>query len=74
MRPPLRRIDDRIHGLFEKIRAAPDDDVDAILHELLRLIHQKNERLKRRAARFLLKGARLEPERRSTDGPNGGGR
>jgi len=40
------------------------------LQERLRLAHQKNERLKRRAARLLLKDEHLEPERRSTKDAN----
>lgn len=64
---PERRIDDRILRLCAKARTATDGDLEPVLEELLALIRQKDERLKRRAARLLLKGERLESERRSTD-------
>ena len=62
---PQRRIDDRIRVLCAKLQAASHGDLETILQELLKLVHQKNERLKRRAARLLLKGD-LEPERRAS--------
>lgn len=65
MRAPQRRIDDRIRNLCARVMA--DGDVGPVLQELLELVHQKVEVLKVRAARVLLKGERLEPERRSTD-------
>ncbi len=67
MRFPQRRIDDRIRKLCTKLKAAASAsarDVEPVLQELLGLVHRKNERLKRRAARLLLKGEHLEPERR----------
>lgn len=64
---PQRRIDDRMRKLCVKAQSATDGDLQPILQELLVLIRQKDERLKRRAARLLLKGEHLEPERRSTD-------
>jgi len=65
MRFPQRRIDDRIRKLCTKLKAAASArDVEPVLQEILGLVHRKNERLKRRAARLLLKGEHLEPERR----------
>ena len=64
MSVPNRRIDDRIRALCAKLKSAPDGDVENLLSELLKLVRQKNERLKGRAARLLLKGEHLEPERR----------
>lgn len=61
-----RRVDDRIRELYAKAATASSGDLEPILQELLELVHQKLERLKRRAARLLLKGAHLEPERRKT--------
>lgn len=65
MRFPQRRIDDRLRKLCAKAIIAPDGDRETILQEVLELVHQKSERLKRRAARLLLKGSHLEPERKS---------
>lgn len=65
---PQRRIDDRIRDLCVRLKAASHGDLDTILQELLRLVHQKNDRLKRRAARLLLKGDHMEPERRLDHG------
>ena len=67
MRLPQRRIDDRLVKLCAKAKAARDAESRAILQEILQLVHQKNERLKRRAARLLLNGEHLEGERRKTD-------
>jgi hypothetical protein len=64
MTPPRRRIDDRIRELSSKVQFAADSDLDPVLQELLRLVHEKGERLKIRAARLLLNGEQLEPERR----------
>jgi hypothetical protein len=61
---PARRIDDRIRKLCAKAQAASNGDSEPILRELLVLVRQKTDRLKRRAARLLLKGEHLEPERR----------
>jgi hypothetical protein len=47
--------------------AASDGDIEPALQELLELVHQKLEELKRRAARALLKGEHLQPERRNKD-------
>ena len=62
-----RRIDDRIRDLCVKAATATDADSESLLHELLKLVHEKSERLRARAARLLLKRECLEPERRSTD-------
>lgn len=67
MRVPQRRIDDRLLKLCAKAKAARDGDSRPILQEILKLVHQKNERLKRRAARLLLNGEHLEGERRQTN-------
>lgn len=61
-----RRVDDRIRELYAKASSAPNEDLEPILQELLALVHRKSERLKRRAARLLLKGDHLEPERRKS--------
>jgi len=63
---PRRRLDDRIRAVCAKIEAAPDGDFGTLLQELLKLVHEKNERLKSRAARLLLKGERPDPERRTS--------
>ena len=62
---PKRRIDDRIRALCARLTACGNGDLEPILQELLELVHRKNERLARRAARLLLKGQHLEPERRA---------
>lgn len=67
MRVPQRRIDDRLRRACSKALTASERDRECILRELLTLIHIKSERLKRRAARLLLNGDGLEPERRSVD-------
>jgi len=67
MRIPQRRIDDRLRTLCVKALHASLDELECIREELITLVHQKCERLKRRAARLLLMGDHLEPERRSTD-------
>lgn len=63
---PQRRIDDRIRKISKKALTASDQDRERILAELLELVHAKSERLKRRAAKLLLSGKHLEPERRDT--------
>jgi hypothetical protein len=49
-----RRIDDQIIVLCGKVTQAPDGEREVILQELLHLIHQKIERLERRAASVFL--------------------
>lgn len=63
---PQRRIDDRIYKLFTELQEAEEGDVETLLQMLLELIRQKNERLKTRAAKVLLKGKPLGRERRET--------
>lgn len=65
---PQRRIDDRIYKLFTELQEAEEGDVETLLQLLLELIRQKNERLKTRAAKVLLKGKPLGlgRERRET--------
>jgi|SRR5579872_52922 len=63
---PQRRIDDRLRALCAKLKVVPEHDFESVLQELLELVHQTNERLKRRAARLFLKGDHLEPERRAS--------
>ncbi len=59
---PTRRLDDRIRQLCNQIAAsgsnpaATDQDVETLLQELLKAIHQKVERLRRIAANKLLQG------------------
>ena len=67
MQIPQRRIDDRLSKLCVRALTAPDRELEGIPQELLALVDQKIQRLKRRAARLLLKGDHLEPERRSTE-------
>jgi hypothetical protein len=68
MRPPQRRIDDKLRNLCAKVLAASDDgDLESVRQEFLALVHEKLQRLKSRAARLFLNGERLEPERRATD-------
>ena len=64
-RAPDRRIDDRIRRLCAKAMASSDGDLEPVRRELLKLVRQKMERLKKRAARLFLKGEQLEPERRN---------
>ena len=63
---PQRRIDDRLRALCAKLPAVPEHEFETVLQELLELVHQVNERLKRRAARLFLKGDHPEPERRAS--------
>lgn len=67
MPSPQRRIDDRLRKLSVEALSGSDGDLRAVRREFLALLHQKIERLQRRAARLLLKSDHLEPERRSTD-------
>ena len=61
-----RRIDDRIRKLCATAKVAPDGDLEPMLQELLALVHEKGERLRKRAVKLLLKGEKLEPERRQS--------
>jgi hypothetical protein len=61
-----RRMDDRIRAVCARLKDATEGGFETLLQELLELVHQKNARLKRRAARLLLKGEPLEPERRAS--------
>jgi len=61
---PQRRIDDRIRELCAQLKTASADDLQSILKQLLTLVHQKSDRLRRRGARLLLSGEHLEGERR----------
>ena len=61
---PQRRLDDRLRELSAQARTASNRNLKPLLREFLALVHQKSERLKRRAARLLLMGEELEPERR----------
>jgi hypothetical protein len=61
---PQRRIDDRIRLVCASLTAASNGDAEPALRELLRLVHQKADRLKSRAARLLLNGQGLDGERR----------
>lgn len=63
---PQRRTDDRLRKLSAKALTSTGGDLKPTLQELLELVHAKSERLKRRAARLLLNGERLEPERRAS--------
>lgn len=56
-----------MRALCAKALTARDAELEPLLQELLELVHQKGERLKRRAARLLIKHDNLEPERRGTD-------
>jgi len=63
---PQRRIDDRIRAACAKAVAASSEDLEHFLQEFLLLVHEKSERLKARAVRLLVKGERLEHERRDS--------
>jgi len=65
MGAPQRRLDDRLRKLCVMALHASVVELECIREELIALVHQKGERLKRRAARLLLKGDHLEPERRT---------
>ena len=60
-----RRLDDRIRAACLRLIAS-NGDFEASVQEFLTLVHQKSERLKRRAARLLLNGKSLEDERRKS--------
>lgn len=64
---PRRRIDDRLRDLCAKALVSSDGELKDFREEFLALLREKLERLEKHAARFLLNGQRLEPERRSTD-------
>jgi hypothetical protein len=64
MPTPQRRIDDRIRVACARLLSASNKDFRAALREILRLISEKNHRLKTRAAKLLLKGEHLSEERR----------
>lgn len=64
---PQRRIDDQLRRICKKALTASDQERERILAEMLELVHAKSERLKRRAAKLLLSGKSLEPERRDTE-------
>jgi hypothetical protein len=66
MNDPRRRIDDRIRMVCASLTAASNGDAEPALRELLRLVHQKADRLKSRAARLLLNGDHLDGERRKS--------
>jgi hypothetical protein len=63
-----RRLDDRIRELANRAIAASQADVDVepILKELLALVHEKLERLRRIAMSHLLEGGPVK-ERRSNE-------
>jgi hypothetical protein len=63
---PQRRLDDQLRAICAKLRIATSDDLEDILQELLTLVHRRAERIRARAARLLLKGEQLEPERRKS--------
>ena len=64
MKNPERRIDDKLRKISSEALRAPDPERKRVLGELLQLVQLKSERLKKRAARLLLKREQLEPERR----------
>jgi hypothetical protein len=69
MHVPQRRIDDRLREIFTHMQTAPEGDLESLINQFLALVHEKIERLERRAATlFLFKGEHLEPERRQLDG------
>jgi hypothetical protein len=63
-----RRLDDRVRELANRAIAASQADVDVepILKELLALVHEKLERLRRIAMSHLLEGGPVK-ERRSNE-------
>jgi hypothetical protein len=63
-----RRLDDRIRHLCVQITEATNDDLQAVLQELLGAIHEKIERLRSLAANQLL-GGKPPKERRAMPPP-----
>jgi hypothetical protein len=62
---PTRRLDDRIRRLCARVPAAPNEELESILQDLLGAVHEKIERLRDLTTDQLL---RLKPlkERRAT--------
>lgn len=70
MSVPQRRLDDRLRELCAIARTASDGDLEAVMQELLAVVHRKSERLRTRAAKLMLKGERLGPDRRAAISPS----
>ena len=58
-----RRLDDRIRELANRAVAASQVDVEPILKELLALVHEKLERVRRMAMSHLLEGGPVRERR-----------
>jgi len=58
-----RRLDDRIRELANRAVAASQVDVEPILKELLALVHEKLERVRRMAMSHLLEGGPVKERR-----------
>ena len=63
-----RRLDDRIRHLCAQVTEASNEEVEAILQELLGAMHEKIERLRSFAASQLL-GRKPAKERRASPPP-----
>ncbi len=63
-----RRLDDRIRHLCVQVTEASNEELEAILQDLLAAIHEKIERLRSLAASQLL-GRKSAKDRRSTPPP-----
>jgi hypothetical protein len=63
-----RRLDDRIRLLCAQVTEASNEEVEAILQELLGAMHEKIERLRSFAASQLL-GRKPAKERRASPPP-----
>lgn len=62
---PQFRLDDRLRKICVMALHACIGGLESIREEPIALVDQKGRRLKRRAARFLLKGDHLETELRT---------
>lgn len=60
-----RRVDDRIRHLCHRIAVAGNDELEAILQELLAAIHEKMERLRILAVKQLVRGESYKERRTS---------
>jgi len=61
---PSRRLDDRIRELCSKALTAPDSELDAILSSLQSALHDHNARLRKLAAKKLVRAENGQPQDR----------
>lgn len=68
MRPPQRRIEDRIRELCAHAIVATDGDLELALQELSQLLRITVEHMRKSATKLLVEGTSLfEPRRRAND-------